>query len=97
MVPWRIVGLTVMPEFRVRLVFADGLEGVMDFSEFVASDLDGTVFEPLRDETFFRQAYLNLGAVTWPGDLDMAPDAMHADIANGQGEYRVPRVLRKAA
>ncbi len=99
MVPWKIVELTVMPEFRLRLVFADGLEGVVDFSEFVASDLAGTVFEPLREESFFRQAYLDptWGAVSWPGDLDMAPDAMHTDIAKAQGEFCVPPVLRKVA
>jgi Protein of unknown function (DUF2442) len=34
----------------------------------------------LRDESLFRQVRTVLGAVTWPGDLDLAPDAMHRAI-----------------
>lgn len=46
---------------------------------FLNSDGAG-VFAALRDETLFRQARVVLGAVTWPGDLDLAPDAMHREI-----------------
>jgi hypothetical protein len=38
------------------------------------------VFATLRDEMLFRQVRLELGAVTWPGELDLAPDAMYAAI-----------------
>jgi hypothetical protein len=38
------------------------------------------VFAALRDEDLFCQARIVLGAVTWPGDLDLAPDAMHRAI-----------------
>ena len=38
------------------------------------------VFAGLRDEKLFREARVVLGAVTWPGDLDLAPDAMHREI-----------------
>lgn len=47
-------------------------------------DLVGTVFEPLRDPAFFGQAFLDHGAVTWPNDADLAPDAMrNAIVAQG--------------
>jgi hypothetical protein len=35
----------------------------------------------LRDTQFFKRVYIDGGAVTWPGDIDLAPDAMHAQIA----------------
>lgn len=38
------------------------------------------VFAALRDETLFRKVHVALGAVTWPGDLDLAPDAMYQAI-----------------
>jgi hypothetical protein len=28
----------------------------------------------------FEQAYLDLGMVTWPGEIDLAPDAMYREI-----------------
>ena len=40
--------------------------------------------EPLRDEKFFRQVFIDDGAVTWPGEIDLAPDAMYAEISGGQ-------------
>jgi hypothetical protein len=38
------------------------------------------VFAPLADPSLFAQVTLEYGAVTWPGELDLAPDAMHAAI-----------------
>jgi hypothetical protein len=45
----------------------------------------GTVFEPLRDPAVFSRASVQLGAVEWPGGVDLAPDAMHDEIRrNGE-------------
>jgi hypothetical protein len=38
------------------------------------------VFAALRDETVFRRVFLEYGAVTWPGEIDLAPDAMYEEI-----------------
>jgi hypothetical protein len=38
------------------------------------------VFNVLRDEALFSQVHLDYGAVTWPGELDLAPDAMYEAI-----------------
>lgn len=38
------------------------------------------VFAVLADPALFGQVRLEYGAVIWPGDLDLAPDAMHAAI-----------------
>ncbi len=40
--------------------------------------------EPLRDEKFFRQVFIDDGAPTWPGEIDLAPDAMYAEVAGSQ-------------
>ena len=38
------------------------------------------VFAGLRDINTFNQAHLEHGAVIWPGEIDLAPDAMHDEI-----------------
>jgi hypothetical protein len=38
------------------------------------------VFAALADPSLFAQVRVDLGAVSWPGDLDLAPDAMHEAI-----------------
>jgi hypothetical protein len=77
--PWRVADLEVLPGFRLRVRFNDGTEGSVDMRAFINSSAAG-VFAPLRDENRFRQASIVMGAVTWPGDLDLAPDAMHREI-----------------
>jgi hypothetical protein len=77
--PWRVVEAEALPGFRLRVRFRDGSAGIVEMSDFIRSDAAG-VFAALRDEEVFRQATVILGAVTWPGDLDLAPDAMHHAI-----------------
>ena len=35
------------------------------------------------------QVMVSLGAVTWPGDLDLSPDAMHREIKE-RGKWIIP-------
>ena len=34
----------------------------------------------MADPARFAQAFVVHGAVTWPGEIDLAPDAMYAEI-----------------
>ena len=77
--PWRVAEVEALPGFRLRVRFNDGTAGTVEMADFINSDAAG-VFATLRDEKLFREARVNLGAVTWPGDLDLAPDAMHREI-----------------
>jgi len=43
-------------------------------------DLTGAL-APLRDQSFVGRVYIECGAVSWPGDIDLAPDAMHRQVA----------------
>lgn len=38
------------------------------------------VFAALKDQDLFNKAHLEYGVLTWPGEIDLAPDAMHAAI-----------------
>jgi hypothetical protein len=77
--PWRVTAVEALPNFRLRVPFADGLTGTVDMSRIVHSPKAG-VFAALADPSLFAQVKLEYGAVTWPGELDLAPDAMHAAI-----------------
>jgi hypothetical protein len=44
------------------------------------------VFAALADPSLFAQVKLDYGAVAWPEELDLAPDAMHAAIKE-HGEW----------
>lgn len=84
-VPWRLCEVRPLESYRLYVKFIDGLEGFVDLSKLIASDNAG-VFASLRDQQLFQSVYLDYGSVTWPGDLDLAPDAMYHEIKN-KGEW----------
>jgi len=67
-----------LADFRLEVKFADGTKGIVDMAQFLARGCG--VFSPLREAALFDQAYADNGAVTWPGDLDLAPDRMHEEL-----------------
>ena len=77
--PWRVVEVYALTEFKLRVIFQDGLSGVVDMVRQIHSAEAG-VFAPLADPKLFAQVFVAHGAVTWPGELDLAPDAMHRAI-----------------
>jgi hypothetical protein len=81
---WRVSEVQVVDDHAMRVRFKDGLEGTV---RFLPGFFQG-VFAHLTDPTQFRQATVVNGAVTWPGELDLAPDAMHREI-KARGEWIV--------
>ena len=83
--PWRVTRVEPLPNFRLRVEFTDGLTGVVDMSRLVQSPSAG-VFAALIDASLFAQVSIEYGAVAWPGELDLAPDAMYTAIQE-HGEW----------
>ena len=71
--------MEVRPEsdYYLFVRFRDGLTRRVRLQE---SDMHG-VLAPLRDAQFFEQVYVDCGAVAWPGNIDLAFDAMYAQVA----------------
>jgi len=74
--PWRVTHVEALADFRLRVTFLDGLTGIVDLSRLVHSP-DAGVFAALADPVRFAEVGLAYGAVTWPGEVDLAPDAMY--------------------
>jgi hypothetical protein len=79
---WTVVSVEVVPPKTLAVRFADGTEGRVRFEN---AHLDG-VFAALKDPAIFQQAHVESGAVTWPGEIDLAPDAMYREIKRA-GEW----------
>jgi hypothetical protein len=78
-IPWRVVAVSPCGDYRLNVAFADGTHGQVDMRFLVLSPQAG-VFAALREPALFAQVGVIEGAVTWPGDLDLAPDAMYDAI-----------------
>lgn len=57
----------------LRVSHADGTVAEHDLARLITR---GGVYAPLADAKFFKQVRIAHGAVTWPGEIDLAPDAM---------------------
>ncbi len=71
----RIREASVCGPSSLRLAFNDGTTRQVD----VRPLLDGPIFEPLRDPSYFSRMTLDAisGTVVWPNGADFAPEALH--------------------
>ena len=61
--------------YRLAVTFTDGTEREVDLSD----ELHGDVFEPLRDEATFAEAFVDeeTRTVAWPNGADLAPEFLY--------------------
>ena len=78
---WDVVEVKPEPDYCLFVRFKDGLKGRVRLHR----DLRGAL-GPLLDTDFFGRVYIDSGAVAWPGDLDLARDAMYAQVAREHKE-----------
>ena len=78
-VPWRVIDAKPLQSYKLEVKFMDGTHGFVEMESLIMSDRAG-IFSKLRDIKIFNQVYLEYGVVTWPGEIDLAPDAMHDEI-----------------
>lgn len=66
-----------LSDFRIRVAYSDGTEGVIDLS----GDIGRGVFTPLADEAFFRTVHVGqFGQIAWSEEIEICPDAAYDDI-----------------
>lgn len=67
-------------KYCIHVTFSDGLATTIDFEQW----LDGPVFEPLKDEQFFRRFFLDGGTVVWPNGADIAPETLYEEAKSSE-------------
>jgi hypothetical protein len=64
-------------EFKIRVIFNDGVDATLDFSDW----LEGPVFAPLKDPSYFARFFVDGGTVVWPNGADIAPETLHEEAS----------------
>ena len=74
----RIVEARHVAQKVVWLRFADGAEGEVD----LAAELDGEVFKPLKEDSYFKLVKLDLvlRTIVWPNGADFAPEFLRSAL-----------------
>jgi hypothetical protein len=74
---WDVVEIKPEADYWLFLRFKDGLSGRV---RLAPEEFTG-VLAPLADVEFFNRVYIESGAPAWPGDIDLAPDALYRQVA----------------
>jgi hypothetical protein len=71
----RVTSVTVIPPYTLEVSFKDGFSRRVDMTH----ELWGKVFEPLKDEKLFAQAFVDpvSRTVAWPNGADLAPEWLY--------------------
>jgi hypothetical protein len=71
MIP-RVTDAKYIKDYTLYLRFSDGSDGEVDLEP----ELDGEIFQPLKDISYFKDFSLNqeLHTVVWPNGADFAPE-----------------------
>jgi hypothetical protein len=65
-----VIGAEYRNDVRIHRWLNDGTDKLVDFSGW----LDGPIFLPLHEPTYFRRFFIDGGTVAWPNGADAAPE-----------------------
>jgi hypothetical protein len=71
-----VIRATYDDGFRIHFTFSDNVQGTIDLQSW----LDGPVFEPLKDRTYFQRFFIEGGTVVWPNGADIAPETLYEAV-----------------
>jgi hypothetical protein len=87
---WDIIEVKPEPNYRLFVRFKDGLAGHVQLDR---EQFTGTL-SPLQDPEFFERAFIDCGAVAWPGEIDLAPDVMYEQVLASPTNRRAPQTVK---
>ena len=68
-----VSGVIAAPNYKLHLDFSNGEKRTFDMSPY----LQYTVYSRLTNAAFFSLARVEYGTVTWPGEIDIAPETLY--------------------
>ncbi len=74
MIP-RVIKAQYLNGYSLEVQFTDGKKGIVD----LAKELDGEVFQPLKDVNYFRNFRVDpeIHTITWPNGADFSPEFLY--------------------
>lgn len=67
----KIKQFSILNDYQIKVTFNNGETSIVN----LANELNGEIFEPLKNPEFFKQAYLTeWNVIEWPNGADFAPE-----------------------
>jgi hypothetical protein len=88
----RINDVKFLGDYRLELVFDDGVTGIVDLSDLVGKG----VFALWRDRAAFARVRIgNSGELIWDDQVDLCPDALYLKATGKKPEDLFPALRRE--
>ena len=68
-----VIGAEYKNEYKISLTFNDGVMGIVDLNTY----LDGEIYEPLKNQEYFKKFTLDSWTIGWDNGADFAPEFLH--------------------
>jgi hypothetical protein len=75
----KILRAEVVRDRIVRLEFSDGSAGDYDLTELLGRDAE--MVRPLKDQGFFEDFFLELGALCWRNGFELSGSSLHRKLS----------------
>jgi hypothetical protein len=77
----KLIQVEPLPGYRLRVQYADGVEGVVDLSHLAGKG----VFQLWNDPEAFRRVSIGTGGeVRWSDEVDLCADALYFEVTGKQ-------------
>jgi hypothetical protein len=86
----KIIRAQYLQQKILRLYFSDNSYGDYDLQPLIARQTE--LVTPLNDEQYFKQFYLELGALCWRNGLELSPGNIYRKLAEQQKLHYESRV-----
>jgi len=73
-----VISIHYRRDYIFHIVFDDGLEGEVDFAEYLTR---GPIFEAIKDLNIFRKARIEGGTIAWRNGADIAPESLYEKVS----------------
>jgi uncharacterized protein DUF2442 len=83
----RITSAKALPGYRLQLSFDNGEGGIVDLSSLVGQ---GVLARWTQPGVFEQVTVTDVGAVEWPGGVDLCPDSMYLRMTGKKPEDLFP-------
>jgi len=83
----KIINVTVLQNYKLRLEYTDGEKGIVDLSHLVGKG----VFALWNDYNTFQNVKIgSSGELLWNDQVDLCPDSLYLQITNQEPEDLFP-------
>jgi Protein of unknown function (DUF2442) len=70
-----VIDAEYLHDYKIKVTFDNGEKRIANCLKW----LNGEVFEPLKDKSYFQQFFVDGWTISWPNGADIAPETLYTE------------------